>query len=83
MDVAKDKKNDKDRRKVLGTKYARLYYIAFNMHWEERKFSMPNLIKKAKWNQIYSSGDDAVKFMDGNNLSFDVPARTVVIFEAK
>ncbi len=83
VDVAKDKKNDKDRRKVLGTKYARLYYIAFNMHWEERKFSMPNLIKKAKWNQIYSSGDDAVKFMDGNNLSFDVPARTVVIFEAK
>ena len=33
--------------------------------------------------KLSASGDDAVKFMDGNNLSFDVPARTVVIFEAK
>ncbi|MBR4580083.1 MAG: hypothetical protein IKO32_02495, partial [Lachnospiraceae bacterium] len=83
VDTGKDGSSSKDRLNVLGTKRTRLYYIAFNMHWEERKFSLPNLIKKAKWSQILTSGDDAIKQTDGGNLSFDVPARTVVIFEAK
>ena len=83
VDATKEKKASGDRRNVLGTKYARLYYVAFNMHWEERKFSLPNLIKKAKWNQILSSGEDAVNVSAGSSVSFEVPARTVVIFEAK
>ena len=82
VDTAKSGKTKKENAK-LGTKYARLYYIAFNMHWEERKFSMPNLIKKAKWNQLLTTGEDAVRCDESGSVSYTVPARTVVIFEAK
>ena len=82
-DVSSSDRSEQDRSRHLGTRYAKLYYIAFNMHWEERKFSMPNLIKKAKWNQILTTGENAEKSEDGGNISFNVPARTVVIFEAK
>ena len=74
---------DTEKEKNIGTKYTKLYYIAYNMHWEERKFSMPNLFKKSKWNQILSTGEDAVKEENGGNTTFTVPARTIVILEAK
>ena len=83
--VETEKTNTKkeSRAKLLGTKYTRLYYIAFNMHWEERTFSMPNLIKKARWEQIMTTGTDAVKEEGPTGTAFTVPARTAVILEAK
>jgi len=71
------------KNKNIGTKCTRLYYFAYNMHWEERSFSMPNLFKKAGWNQLLTTGENAVKTENGGNISFTVPARTVVLFEAK
>ena len=78
-----DSKSEGKTTSKIGTRFTRLYYIAFNMHWEERIFSMPNLIKKAKWNELLTTGDSAVLKEANGSTSFAVPPRTVVIFEAK
>ena len=67
----------------VGTKFTRLYYVAFNMHWEEKEFSLPNLVKKSKWEQYLTTGEDARSSSNKENTSYLVPSRTIVIFEAK
>ena len=67
----------------IGTRKTMLYYVAFNMHWEERSFSMPNLIKKAKWSEMYTTGEPSTFHDENGNTGFTVPARTVAIFVAK
>ena len=67
----------------VGTKFTRLYYVAFNMHWEEKEFSLPNLVKRSKWEQYFTTGDNAKQSDTADNTSYLVPPRTIVIFEAK
>ena len=67
----------------IGTKKTTLYYVALNMHWEERTFFMPNLIRKAKWSELISTGENCSLVEEGGNTGFLVPARTVAIFVAK
>ena len=76
-------KKEKETALTVGTRCTKLYYVALNMHWEEKVFSMPNLIKKAKWNLLLTTGDEGKKEEADGQIHLTVPGRTIVIYEAK
>lgn len=85
-----------DRRELgmlLCGKYARsrdgkednMLYIAFNMHWEEHRFSLPKLKNGVAWSLALHTGEACESLEVVHNKGYSlvtVPARTIVILEA-
>ena len=81
-ELTEAKKDEKVGLKI-GTRCTKLYFVAFNMHWEEKVFSLPNLIKKAKWELLLTTGEEGKKTDEDGQMHLTVPGRTIVIYEAR
>lgn len=59
------------------------FYIAFNMHWEEHSFGLPDLPKDLEWTFTLSTGADIELSKEKNSVFTAIPARTTAIFTSK
>lgn len=64
------------------------FYIAYNMHWENHMFDLPNLPKGMQWHVVLDTNEVAMK-EEGectplkNQQQYKIAARTIVIFIGK
>ena len=70
-DAAKTKQNVK------------LWYVAYNMHWEKKQFSLPKLDKEKTWKVVMTTGE-TVKELEGatKSATFELAERSITVFEA-
>lgn len=64
----------------------KMYYIAYNMHWEDHEFDLPKLPAYYSWKPIYDSSKDCFIMEEGDNTtqkSHIVPARTVMLLKGE
>ena len=61
----------------------KLWYVAYNMHWEKKQFSLPKLSKGAKWQVALTTGEQ-VKELEGATKSstYELAERSITIFES-
>lgn len=62
----------------------KMYYVAYNMHWEEHEFDLPKLPDCYQWKQIYNSSKNSYVFGDSvveQNKTCMISPRTVVVLE--
>lgn len=71
--------------KISRTEFDKDIYIAYNFHWEEHEFSLPNPSKGKQWSVVVNTEhefEDELK--DGYRIVkekvFRIPARTVIVF---
>lgn len=58
------------------------FYVAYNMHWEEKIFALPKLPQGLKW-EIYISSDKAVsKIFTGDTHMVKLPGRSIFVFKS-
>lgn len=75
----------KDESEGVETK-GNMYYIAYNMHWEDHEFDLPKLPAYYSWKPIYDSSKDCFIMEEGDKKtqkSHIVPARTVMLLKGE
>ena len=63
-----------------------LYYMAYNMHWENHEFDLPRLPKNYTWKIIYNSAKNCFAMEESEeklDKSYIVPARTVILLKGE
>lgn len=63
-----------------------IYYLAYNMHWEDHQFDLPKLPAFYSWKQIYNSTRDcfAMECSDEVLEKYHiVPARTIIVLKGE
>lgn len=61
----------------------KLWYVAYNMHWEKKQFSLPKLPKGKQWKVILSTGVNVENVKEANKSdTYEVDERSITIFEA-
>ena len=67
----------------LGVLYSdgKLYYAAFNMHWQEERLALPKPDKKGDWTVVMNTNEDKTKPVIENGI-LNCPARSVIILKA-
>ena len=64
-------------------KGVKLWYVAYNMHWEKKQFSLPKLMKEQKWKVVMTTGERVKEIPEAKKSStFEVEERSITIFEA-
>ena len=62
-------------------------YIAFNMHWEEKKLGLPTAGKNKEWEQAFSTDNMKNLLVENEKVklarTISVPARSVVVLISK
>lgn len=61
-------------------------FIAYNMHWEKKKFALPTLQNGKKWYQIFTTEESVVKKEEiqlENQREVCITGRTIVMFVGK
>lgn len=62
-------------------------YIAYNMHWEEKKLGLPLAGKNKEWKQVFSTDEDYYAVIDNGKMKIartvKVPPRSVLVLESK
>ena len=78
-----ESKDDLHKDKIKAEKNVKLWYIAYNMHWEKKQFSLPKLGKDKKWKIVMTTAE-TVKEVEGamKSATFEVEERSITIFEA-
>lgn len=74
---------------LLCGKYAKIdrrteddfFYIAFNLHWEDHTFGLPDLPKELKWELEFSTDADVTSEESKATFAM-VPARSVAVFRS-
>lgn len=65
------------------TKTVKLWYVAYNMHWETKIFSLPKLTKGKVWKVAMTTADRIKEIKDeSKSTTYEVEERSVTIFEA-
>ncbi len=59
-----------------------LYYLAFNMHWQEQRLALPKLEKNGKWKCIINTNAEKKEPVTESGF-INVPPRSVVILRAE
>ena len=64
------------------------WYVAMNMHWEERDFAMPKLPKGRYWEEYFTTemeiqAGEITKEQEKNTMKKTVPGRSVVVYRSK
>ncbi len=58
-------------------------FIAYNMHWEQKKFALPPLMNEKKWYQILTTADGAIEtegVLQENQREAELAGRTIEMF---
>ena len=64
-------------------KTLKLWYVAYNMHWEGKQFSLPKLVKDRKWRPVVCTDNGLCEITEAvKSPTYLVPARCIVVFEA-
>ena len=61
-------------------------FIAYNMHWEKKKFALPPLQKGRKWYQVFTTESSAVERSElplENQREVIITGRTIVMYVGK
>lgn len=71
--------------KISRTEFDKDIYIAYNFHWEEHEFSLPNPSKGKQWSVVVNTENETEdELNDGYRVvkekTYWIPARTVVVF---
>ncbi|SES71234.1 alpha-amylase family glycosyl hydrolase [[Clostridium] polysaccharolyticum] len=71
--------------KLSRNEFEKDMYIAYNFHWEQHAFSLPNPAKGKKWAVLVRTDlENEQELGDGfepvSGKTYDVPARTVIMF---
>lgn len=61
------------------------FYVAYNMHWEEKKLALPPLPEGKEWYMIMSTatGFSGDPYASNNQKRVEVPARTIEVYIGK
>lgn len=58
-------------------------YLAYNMHWEEKKFEVPVLPKKYTWKiDFWTDAGGILETNESNRMCLTVPPRSIVVLSA-
>lgn len=63
-----------------------LFYLAFNMHWEQHEFDLPKAPDTHQWTMIMNSSEDCFETVSEvcpDQMRTIVPERTVAVYVAK
>lgn len=72
--------------KINRTENDNNFYIAFNMHWENHVFDLPNLPKGMQWHILFDTIESEMReevLPLTNQLQYKIAARTIVVFIGK
>ncbi|MBQ7360469.1 MAG: hypothetical protein IJW63_10275 [Lachnospiraceae bacterium] len=75
---------------LLCGKYAKInrrteddfFYIAYNLHWEEHSYGLPDLPKDLEW-KLKMSTDEEVQIREEKTVFVNLPPRSIAIFTSK
>lgn len=56
------------------------FYLAINMHWENKFFSLPKLSKNMNWKVILATGEKSSETNAESN--YEIPQRSIVLFQS-
>ncbi len=74
-------------RDVDANDMGNIYYVAYNMHWEDHEFDLPKLPKDYIWKEIYNSEKNCFEIKENSNAedihqkTRTVNARTIMLLQ--
>ena len=75
-------KDDRPDEKSVGT----IYYLAYNMHWEEHEFDLPKLPAYYSWRQVYNSSNNCFAMINSEERlekCHNVAPRTIMVLKGE